>query len=334
MPRQVRYVEALAEALGEILETEPRVVLIGASFVGPNRALLAPVHQRFSTRIVWPPIAELAYSGVAIGAAMAGLRPIVDLSTASFSYEAIPQIVNEAAIAEANSAGQTTVPVVFHMLYGLRGGGAAQHSASPQGWYWNTPGLQVAMPGSPADLKGLLRWAALRSQGPTVFLSHQRLFNVEGPLPDAPVDLPFGQAAIKRPGTDVTLVACGVQVLRALEAAAMLAREDGLDVEVVDPRTLQPLDLETILQSVRKTGRVVITDESHDRCGVAAGLAALIADAGFGYLAAPIKRVSTLHTPVPYARSLEEAITPSVPRIITAVREVVASQRRTPGSGS
>jgi len=179
MTRVLQYTEAFAEALREVLTEDQRVVLFGANFVGagPNRALMAGIQQQFADRIVWPPIAELAYCGVAIGAAMAGMRPIVDLSTATFSYEAIPQIVNEAAIVYANSAGQTTAPVVFHMLYGLRGGGAAQHSGSPQAWYWNSPGLQVAMPGSPADVRGLLRWAALRSGSPVVFMSHQRLFS-------------------------------------------------------------------------------------------------------------------------------------------------------------
>ena len=324
MPRELLYTEALAEAIDEIMSEEPRATLFGANFVGagPNRALMAEIQKRYAERIVWPPIAELAYCGIAIGAAMAGMRPVVDLSTATFSYEAIPQIVNEAAIAYSNSAGQTTVPVVFHMLYGLRGGGAAQHSGSPQPWYWNTPGLQVAMPGSPGDAKGLLRWAALKSQSPTVLLSHQRLFDVRGAVPDGPFEVPFGQAEIKRPGTDVTIVACGVQVPRALEAAAALARDDGLDCEVVDPRTLSPLDLETILTSVRKTGRVVVTDESHDICGVAAGLAALIADEGFDSLRAPIKRVSTSPVPVPYARTLEEAITPTAKKIAEAVRAV------------
>jgi pyruvate/2-oxoglutarate/acetoin dehydrogenase E1 component len=324
MTRQLLYTEALAEAIAEILEEEPRAMLFGANFVGagPARAKMAQIQQRFGDRIVSPPIAELAYCGMAIGAAMAGLRPIVDLSTATFSYEAIPQIVNEAAIAYSNSAGQTTVPVVFYMLYGLRGGGAAQHSGSPQGWYWNTPGLQVAMPGSPADVKGLLRWASLKSQSPVVFMSHQRLFGLSGQVPDGAFEIPFGQAEVKRPGTDVTIVACGVQVHRALEAAQALAQTDAIDCEVVEPRTLQPLDLDTILQSVRKTGRVVVTDESHDVCGVAAGLAAMIADAGFDSLRAPIKRVSTLHAPVPYARTLEEAIAPSVTRIGEAVRSV------------
>jgi len=326
VPRELLYTEALAEAIDEIMAEQPRATLFGASFVGagPGRALMAGVQERYAERVVWPPIAELAYCGIAIGAAMAGMRPIVDLSTATFSYEAIPQIVNEAAIAYANSAGQTSVPVVFHMLYGLRGGGAAQHSGSPQPWYWNAPGLQVALPGSPADVKGLLRWAALKSQSPTVFLSHQRLFGVRGLVPDGPFDLPFGQAEIKRAGSDVTIVACGVQVPRALEAASTLARDDGLDCEVIDPRTLSPLDLVTILASVRKTGRVVITDESHDICGVAAGLAALIADEGFDLLRAPIKRVSTLPIPVPYARTLEEAITPTTERIAAAARAITS----------
>jgi pyruvate dehydrogenase E1 component beta subunit len=320
--RELGYAEALAEAIEEILVEDPRVTLFGANFVGagPNRALMAQIQQRFASRIVWPPIAELAYCGIAIGAAMAGMRPIVDISTATFSYEAIPQIVNEAAIAYANSSGQVTVPVVFHMLYGLRGGGAAQHSGSPQGWYWNTPGLQVAMPGSPADVKGLLRWAGLRSQSPVVFLSHQRLFGVRGPVPDGRFEMPFGQADVKRTGRDLTIVACGVQVPRALEAAELLERDDGLDCEVVDPRTLQPLDMETLVGSVRKTGRLVVTDESHDLGGVAAGLAGILADVAFDALRAPIKRVSTAHVPVPYARTLEEAITPSVARIVVAAR--------------
>jgi pyruvate/2-oxoglutarate/acetoin dehydrogenase E1 component len=182
----------------------------------------------------------------------------------------------------------------------------------------------VAMPSSPADVKGLLRWASLKSQSPTVFLSHQRLFGLRGQVPDGPFEVPFGQAEIKRAGRDVTIVACGVQVPRALEAAEALARGDGLDCEVVDPRTLLPLDLATILASVRKTGRVVVTDESHDLCGVAAGLAALIADAGFDDLRAPIKRVSTLSVPVAYARSLEEAITPTSERIAEAAKTVAA----------
>jgi len=319
--RKLQYREALAETVAELLEADPRVVLFGANFAG------AAVQKTFADRIFWPPIAELGYCGVAIGAAMAGMRPIVDISTATFSYEAIPQIVNEAAIAYANSAGATMAPVVFHMLYGLRGGGAAQHSGSPQGWYWNAPGLQVAMPGSPADAAGLLRWAVRQSRSPTAFLSHQRLFDVVGTVPDGVFEIPFGEAEVKRVGEDVTLIACGVQVPRAMAAAERLAQEDGVSCEVVDPRTLSPLDIATLVASVRKTGRVVVTDESHDQAGVAAGLAAILADQAFDALRAPIKRVSTADVPVPYARTLEDAISPSVERIVEALRTVLSWSR-------
>ncbi len=326
--RSIPYIQALAEALDEILTEDERVTIIGAGFAGasPLRSVLDPVRAKHASRIKWPPIAELAYCGIGIGAAMVGIRPIVDLSTATFSYEAIPQIVNEAAIACSNSAGHISVPIVFHMLYGVRGAGAAQHSGSPQGWYWNAPGLQVAMPGTPADVKGLLRWAALKSRNPTVFMDHQRLMETEGPVPEGPYEIPFGKADIKREGRDVTIIACGIQVPRALAAADQLAREDGIQAEVVDPRTLQPLDRQTILASVRKTGRVVVTDESPDNCGVAAGIAAIIADEGFDALKAPIKRVSMLPVPVPYAVTMEDYITPLPERIVAAARTLVAGR--------
>jgi pyruvate dehydrogenase E1 component beta subunit len=326
--REISYVQAMAEALDEVLSEEPRVTLIGAGFAGltASGAVLNPVREKHAARIKWPPIAELAYSGIGIGAAMVGMRPIVELATATFSYEAIPQIVNEAAIACSNSGGQTEVPIIFHMLYGIRGAGAVQHSGSPQAWYWNTPGLQVAMPGTPADVKGLLRWAALRSRNPTVFMNHQRLMEEVGPVPEGPFEIPFGQAEVARPGTDVTIVATSIQVPRALEAAATLSREDGIQAEVVNPRTLTPLDTATILASVRKTGRVVVTDESHDTCGVAAGLAAIIADEGFDALRAPIKRVSIPHAPIPYAQSMEDYVTPNATRIAAAARELVAGR--------
>lgn len=324
--REMKYVQAMAEALDEALTEDPRVTVIGAGgFAGftPSAGLMAPVREKHGARIKPPPIAELAYCGIGVGAAMVGMRPIVDLGTGTFSYEAIPQIVNEAAIASSNSAGQTSVPVVFHMLYGIRGAGAVQHSGSPQSWYWNTPGLQVAMPGTPADVKGLLRWALLKSGNPTVFMNHQRLMETVGEVPDGPYDIPFGQAEVKRAGSDVTIIATSIQVPRALEAAETLAREDSLSVEVVDPRTVEPLDTATLLGSVRKTGRVVITDESHDHCGVAAGLAAIVADEAFDALKAPIKRVSIMPVPIPYAQSLEDYITPRPDRIVAAVRELV-----------
>jgi pyruvate dehydrogenase E1 component beta subunit len=324
-PRELQYHAALAEALDEVLSEDERVTLIGAGFTGfmPGGTPVEDVRKKHAARIKYPPIAELAYCGIAVGAALAGARPIVDISTATFSYEAIPQIVNEAAIICSNSGGLVSAPVVFHMLYGIRGAGAAQHSGSPQPWYANTPGLQVAMPGSPADVKGLLRWAALECNAPTVFLNHARLMHITGPVPDGAYSIPFGQAEVKRPGRDVTVVACGVQVPRALEAASLLAAESHIEVEVVDPRTIQPLDLATILESVRKTGRVVVTDESHDFCGVAAGIAALIADHAFADLRAPVKRVSMAPAPASYARPLEDYVTPLPDKIVEAVRAIV-----------
>jgi pyruvate dehydrogenase E1 component beta subunit len=253
---------------------------------------------------------------------MAGLRPLVDIGTATFSYEAIPQIVNEAAIAYSNSAGQTNVPVTYFMRYGIRGGGGVQHSGSPQPWYWNTPGLQVAMPSSPADAKGLLRTALLKSQDPTIFFAHERLMDQRGAVPDGEYDIPFGQAAVKREGRDVTIIATGVQVPRALAAAEALAK-DGISAEVVDPRTLEPLDKATLLASVKKTGRLVVTDESHDNCSVASGLAAIMADEAFTSLRAPIKRVTIPHVPVPFAVSLEDYVTPTAERIVEAARQLV-----------
>jgi acetoin:2,6-dichlorophenolindophenol oxidoreductase subunit beta len=324
MPQEMSFGESLISALAEVMEQDRRVVLIGGGLVGtgPGQAEFARLRQKYASRIKSPPIAELGFCGIAAGAAMAGLRPLVDIGTATFSYEAIPQIINEAAVAYSNSGGQTNVPVTYFMRYGIRGGGGVQHSGSPQPWYWNTPGLQVAMPSSPADAKGLLRTALLRSLNPTIFFAHERLMNERGPVPDGNYEIPFGQAVVKREGGDVTIIATGVQVPRALVAAETLAKE-GVAVEVVDPRTLEPLDKVSLLASVKKTGRLVVTDESHDNCSVAAGMAALIADEAFGSLRAPIKRVTIPHVPVPFAMSLENFVTPTAERIVEAVRTVL-----------
>ncbi|TMB72734.1 MAG: alpha-ketoacid dehydrogenase subunit beta [Deltaproteobacteria bacterium] len=324
MPQEMTFGESLITALDEIMGQDRRVVLIGGGLVGTGsgQAQLARLREKYSSRIKNPPIAELGFCGIAAGAAMAGLRPLVDIGTATFSYEAIPQIVNEAAIAYSNSGGQTNVPVVYFMRYGIRGGGGVQHSGSPQPWYWNTPGLQLAMPASPADAKGLLRTALMRSQNPTIFLAHERLMNDRGPVPDGDYEIPFGQAAVKREGRDVTIIATGIQVPRALAAAEVLGKER-ISAEVVDPRTLQPLDKASLLASVKKTGRLVVTDESHDNCGVAAGLAAIVADEAFTSLRAPIKRVAIPHVPIPFAVPLENFVTPTTERIVEAVRTLL-----------
>jgi pyruvate dehydrogenase E1 component beta subunit len=246
----------------------------------------------------------------------------VDLSTGSFIFEAWPQVVNEAANAFYMSAGQTRAPVVFHIFHGLRGGGGAQHSHSPQAMLWNCPGLEIVLPSSPRDVKGLLKTAA-RTDNPTIFVDHVQLLELRGAVPDGDEAIPFGVAEVKRAGSDVTVIATSYMVQRCLKVAERLAGE-GVHVEVVDPRTLVPLDLQTLLASVEKTRRVVIVDECHQSCGVAAELAARIGEAGFDKLKAPIRRVATLDVPVPYSERLEEFISPSESRINEAIHAVLS----------
>jgi pyruvate dehydrogenase E1 component beta subunit len=320
---EMTHAEALALGLTECLDKDPSVVLINAGYGGltPHRASYGVLREKYADRITDTPISELGYCGLATGAAMTGLRPIVALSTSAFSFEAWPQILNEAAVACYGSAGQVTAPVVFHMLTGIRGAGAVQHSHAPQAMFCNAPGLQVVAPGSPADARGLMLTAGLVSKNPTVFIDHQRLQGIKGEVDKASGAIPLGVADVKRQGSDVTIVAISVMVPRALEAAETLARE-GISAEVVDPRTLVPLDKKTILQSVAKTGRVVLADESQLTCGVAAELAAMIAEEGFASLKAPIRRVGIPNVPIPYHEAEEEFVTPTAAKIVAAARAV------------
>jgi pyruvate dehydrogenase E1 component beta subunit len=322
--RELAYYEAKFEALDEIMAADQRVHLINGTFLSlsPHRHVFQNLAKKYGDRMMMPPISELGFCGLATGAAMAGLRPIVDLSTGSFIYEAWPQVANEAANAYSMSGGQTRVPVVFHLFHGLRGGGAAQHSGSPQAMLWNCPGLEIAIPSSPRDVKGLLK-TAVASDNPTIFVDHTKLLDLRGEVPENDKPIPFGVADIKRAGSDVTLIATSYTVQVCLRAAEKLAKEK-INVEVVDPRTLVPFDLAAILSSIEKTRRVVIADETHQSCGVAAEIAARIAETGFDKLKTRIRRVSTLDVPVSYSPPLEEYIGPSESRIIDAVRASVA----------
>jgi acetoin:2,6-dichlorophenolindophenol oxidoreductase subunit beta len=321
--RELAYYEAKFEALNEIMAADPRVHLINGSFLSlsPRREVFQNLVKKYGDRIMSPPIAELSFCGLAAGAAMAGLRPIVDLSTGSFIFEGWPQVANEAANAFYMSGGQTRVPVVYHLFHGLRGGGAAQHSASPQAMLWNNPGLEIVLPSSPRDVKGLLK-SAVASDNPTIFVDHVHLLEIKGEVPENDAPIPFGVADVKRKGNDVTVIATSYMVQRCLQVGDKLAAEK-IDVEVVDPRTLVPFDMATVLASVEKTGRVVIVDETHQSCGVAAEIAARIAETGFDKLKAPIRRVSTLDVPVPYSPPLEEYIGPREDRIVEAIRSVL-----------
>jgi len=318
--RELAYYQAKFEALHEIMGADERVHLINGTFLSlsPHRHVFQDLAKKYPGRIAAPPISELGFCGLAIGAAMAGLRPIVDISTGSFIFEAWPQVVNEAANAFYMSSGQTRVPVVFHLFHGIRGGGAAQHSASPQAMLWNNPGLEIALPSSPRDVKGLLK-TAVSTDNPTIFIDHVQLLDTRGEVAENDPPIPFGVADIKRKGADVTVIATSYMVQRCLKVADQLAGER-VDVEVIDPRTLVPFDLPAILASVEKTGRVVIVDETHQSCGVAAEIAARIAESGFDKLKAPIRRVSTLDVPVPYSPPLEQHIGPREDRIADAIR--------------
>jgi len=317
------YAAALVEALHDSLVDDDRVSLIGSYVLGlgPQRHLMDPLRQKFRDRIDDPPTSEAGAAAVGVGAAMAGLRPFVDLGTAAFSYLAWSQVINEGPIAHYMSGGRICVPVTFHLLHGVRGGGAAQHSQSPQSMMANAPGLEIVAPATAADVYGLVR-TAFRSNNPTVIASHAKLLGLETEVPATKAPIPLGRADIKRPGRDVTVVASSLMVHYSLDAAQSLA-EDGIDVEVVDLRSLAPLDEETILASVGRTGRLVVVDECPLRCGFASEVSATVAERGFDLLKAPIRRVTRAQVPVPYAATLEAEIVPDAAKIAAAVRAVL-----------
>lgn len=322
MPR-MQYGEALAQAIHDSMAADPRVVLVWGSMMGLAGAKpMAPIRADFPDRILDPPISEAGLAGIAVGAAMAGARPILPFGTGSFSFRAWDQILHEAGTCHYMSNGASTAPVVFHMLHGIRGAGAPQHSQSPQAMMWNCPGLEIVLPSTPADVKGLFR-SAIKSDNPTVFIDHARLMITEGEVPEGDYDIPLGTADIKRAGDDVTIVATSLQVLTALEAADALAA-DGIAAEVVDLRTLVPLDSAAVLASVAKTGRLVVVDECAPHCSVASEIAAMVAEEGFHHLKAPIARVTRMQAPVPYSKVLEDFISPRPDRVVDAVRRLVS----------
>jgi acetoin:2,6-dichlorophenolindophenol oxidoreductase subunit beta len=321
MPQQT-YAEALVDALHDSLAADPRVSLIGSYVLGlgPLRHLMDRIRETFPDRVDDPPTAEAGAAATGVGAAMAGMRPFVDLGTGSFSYLAWSQITNEAAVSYYMSGGRLPVPVTFHTLHGIRGGGAAQHSNSPQSMMCNVPGLEIVVPATAADVYGLVR-TAFASPNPTVIASHAKLLGIVGEVPAQREPIPFGRADIKRSGRDVTIVANSLMVHYALAAAQTLSGED-IEAEVVDLRTLSPLDEDAILQSVERTGRLVVVDECPLRCGIASEVAACVAENGFKLLRAPIQRVTRAQVPVSYSEPEEAAITPDPGKIATAVLKV------------
>lgn len=322
--RQISYAAAIVEALRTSLVEDSNVVLVGSYVLGlgPKRVLMDSVRNEFADRIYDPPTSEAAIVSLGAGAAMAGARPFVDIGTASFGYVGWSPLVNEAAVAHHMSNGALCVPAVYHMLHGLRVGGAAQHSHSPQAMLWNAAGLEIVLPSHPYDVKGLIR-SAIKSNNPTVFINHARLMDIEGDVPEEDYVVPFGRASIKRAGRDVTVVATSFIVHAALSAADQLANED-IEVEIVDPRTLVPFDRATIIDSVRRTGRLVVADETNLTCGVASEISAIVAEEGFAFLRAPIVRIARPDVPTPFSKPLEDAMTPTAAKIMDGVRRVLA----------
>jgi 2-oxoisovalerate dehydrogenase E1 component len=266
------------------------------------------------------PICERGFTGLACGAAMSGTRPVVDFMFADFVLDGAAEIINQIAKMQYMSSGRLTMPVVLRGCIGIGHSAGTHHSGSYYSMYAQFPGLRVVVPSTPRDAKGLLK-TALTGDDPVLFLEHRELLSLKGPVPEGEFSIEFGQAAVVREGTDVTVVALALMVHRTLQACDTLAQE-GLSVEVIDPRTLAPLDGETILTSVAKTGRLLVVDESFAPCGIGAEIAAQLADRGFDELDAPIRRLNGAHTPTPYSPPLEAAVVPSAETIAQAIREL------------
>jgi pyruvate dehydrogenase E1 component beta subunit len=318
------YSQALREALREEMERDPTVFVIGEDVAqhGGAFGVTRGLYEDFGgDRIVNAPISEAAIAGAAVGAAVAGCRPIAEIMYMDFVTIAMDQIVNQAAKMRYMFGGKAKLPLVARTPAGAGRGNAAQHMQSLEAWFCHVPGLKVVMPSTPRDAKGLLK-AAIRDDGPVIFVEHKLLYASKGDVPDGEYVIPLGEAEVKRSGDRATVVATSRMVSFAMEAAEDLAG-DGIDVEVVDPRTLQPLDLDTIVESVMKTNRALVVHEAVRQGGVGAEIAAAIQEAAFDYLDAPVLRVCGENVPIPFAPNLEAAAIPDSGRIAAGVRRLL-----------
>jgi 2-oxoisovalerate dehydrogenase E1 component len=322
--REIQYRQALNEALHEEMARDPLVCVMGEDVgaYGSPFQITRGLYDRFGEkRVRDTPISEAGFCGIGVGAAMTGLRPVVEILYIDFSTLAMDQIVNQAAKARYMFGGKARVPLVIRTQGGGGRGNAAQHSQCLEMWYVHVPGLIVIQPSTPYDAKGLLK-SAIRNDNPVVFIEHKLLYNTAGLVPEHEYLVPIGVADIKRPGLDVTIVATSRMVLFALNAAAELASQ-GIEAEVIDPRTLKPLDIDTIVGSVQKTGRLVVVNEGHLTGGFTAEVAARVQREAFDWLDAPIMQVATKDVPLPYSGCLEQETIPSEQDIVSAVLEIL-----------
>lgn len=327
--RELSYAEALREAMDLALARDERVFLVGedVGIYGGAFGVTDGLFQKYGPeRVIDTPISEAGIAGVATGAALTGMRPIAEIQFMDFITLSMEQLVLQAAKLRFMLGGKVSVPFVLRTPAGAGTGAAAQHSQSLENWFVHVPGLKVVMPSSPADAKGLLL-ASIEDPNPVIFVEHKLLYRVRGPVPEGYYITPLSKTQVKREGRDLTIVATSLMVVRALEAAGILAKE-GIEIEVIDPSTLKPLDAEPILASVRKTGRVLIVHEAVKTGGFGGELAALIAESdAFDYLDAPIRRLAGLDMPVPYNRDLERLMVPQVDGIVEAARRLVREAR-------
>jgi pyruvate dehydrogenase E1 component beta subunit len=322
--REIAFREALREALREEMLRDHRVFLMGeevAEYNGAYKVSQGLLDEFGPKRIIDTPIAELGFAGIGVGAAMNGLRPVIEFMTFNFSLVAIDQIVNSAAKMLNMSGGQFTVPIVFRGPSGSAGSLGAQHSQVFESWYANVPGLKVVSPSNPYDAKGLLK-TAIRDEDPVIFMESEQMYGDKGEVPEGEYLIPIGMADIKRPGSQVTLVSYNKMMKVTLAAAEELAK-DGIDAEVIDLRSIRPMDYETLLRSVRKTNRIVVIDESWPFASVSSEIAYRIQKDAFDQLDAPVVRVNGADVPMSYSMPLVAAYLPSVEKVVKAVREVM-----------
>ena len=323
--RELTYVEAAREGLAEEMARDERVFVVGQGIGarGGNFQTTLGLYEKYGPeRLRDVPISERGFVGMCTGAAATGARPVVDFMFVDFILDAFGELINQTAKLQYMSNGRMKVPIVLRGCFGVGGAAATHHSGAYYSLFVHQPGFKVVVPSTPADAKGLLK-QAIRSDDPVLFLEHKSLLNTKGPVPDGEHLVPFGEARVARPGRDVTVVAIANMVPKALAAAEELAGQ-GVDVEVVDPRTLAPLDVDSILNSVEKTKRLLVLEEDYGPCGVSAEIAAQVADRGFDLLDAPIKRLTGRQIPIPYSPPLEQAVVPSGDQIVAAIRELAS----------
>ncbi len=319
-----QFREVIAEAMSEEMRRDPAVYLLGeevAEYNGAYKASKGMLDEFGSKRVIDTPISELGFSGIAIGSAMNGNRPIVEYMTFNFALVGIDQIINNAAKIRQMSGGQFNCPIVFRGPTGSAGQLGATHSQSFENWFANTPGLKVVVPSNPYDAKGLLK-AAIRDDDPVIFMESEQMYSDKGEIPDGEYLLPLGVADIKREGTDVTVVSFGKIIKEAYKAAEILEKE-GISIEIIDLRTVRPMDHETILNSVKKTNRLVILEEAWPFASVASEIAYQVQENAFDYLDAPIQRITTADTPAPFSPVLLEEWLPNANDVVNAVKKVL-----------